>query len=179
MVIIGTFFLMIDSLRTSFSHAYYLVFFRSIHNYRRITRIIKSLGFLGYGHLQAPWVRFLIRQAVLERTLPKLNCGSMNHWIDAIADESERDETLDYLLKAKEENPHFTDDENTYDSVSAERIDNSKDVADEHYTADKSEILRYKTENPKHPGPTSTYLQDSDKTLSSSTRSKARASIDF
>ena len=140
---------MIDSLRTSFSHAYYLVFFRSIHNYRRITRIIKSLGFLGYGHLQAPWVRFLIRQAVIEKTLPKLNCGSMNHWIDAIADESEREETLDYLLKAKEENPLLTDDEDTYDSVSAEEININKDVADVHYTVDKSESLRYQTENPK------------------------------
>ena len=124
-------------------------------------------------------MRFLIRQAVIEKTLPKLNCGSMNHWIDAIADESEREETLDYLIKAKEENPHFTDDEDTYDSVSAERIDNNKDVADVHYTIDKSESVRYKTETPKHPGQTSTYLPGSDKTLSSSTRSKSRASIDF
>ena len=103
----------------------------------------------------------------------------MNHWIDAIADESEREETLDYLLKAKEENPHFTDDDNTYDSVSPERININKDVADVYYTTDKSESLRYKTEKQKHPGPTSTYLPGSDKTLSSSTRSKAHASIDF
>ena len=103
----------------------------------------------------------------------------MNHWIDAIADESEREETLDYLIKAKEENPHFTDDENTYDSISAERIDNNKDVADVHYTGDKRKSLQYKTDIPKHPGTTSTYLSDSDKTLSLSTRSKARASIDF
>ena len=103
----------------------------------------------------------------------------MNHWIDAIADERQREETLDYLLKAKDENPSFTDDENTYDSVSAERIDNNKDVADVHYTIDKSESVRYKTETPKHPGQTSTYLPDPDKTLSSATRSKAHASIDF
>ena len=73
----------------------------------------------------------------------------MNHWIDAIADESEREETLDYLLKAKEENHHFTDDEKTYDSVSAEGININKDVADVHYTVDKSESLRYQTENQK------------------------------
>lgn len=75
---------------------------RSMHNYRRITRIIKSLGCLGFGHLQAPWVRFIIKEALVEKTLPRLNGRSMYHWIDAIADTKEREDTLNYFLKLSE-----------------------------------------------------------------------------
>ena len=80
-----------------------------MHNYRRITRIIKSVGFLGYGNLQAPLVKFIIREAVLEKTLSNLNGGSVYHWIDAIADETEKEKTMNYFLKAKDGHVDLTE----------------------------------------------------------------------
>ncbi|KAL4225244.1 Opioid growth factor receptor-like protein 1 [Mactra antiquata] len=63
---------------------------RSTHNYRRITRILISLGELGYERYQAPWVRFLMEEAIVYKVLPNLNRGCMYHWIDAIKDEEEK-----------------------------------------------------------------------------------------
>ena len=71
---------------------------RSMHNYRRITRIIKSIGCLGYGKLQAPLVKFLINEACVQKTLWKIKGGSIHHWIDAIADDKEREETMTFFL---------------------------------------------------------------------------------
>ena len=95
-----------------------------MHNYRRITRIIKSVGFLGYGNLQAPLVKFIIREAVLEKTLSYLNGGSIYHWIDAIADETEKEKTMNYFLRAKdghvdlkESGSELSDDENALPMV--------------------------------------------------------------
>lgn len=78
---------------------------RSMHNYRRITRIIKSLGCLGYGHLQAPWVKFIIEEAVYRRALPKLDSPSMYHWIDAIVDTKQREKMMAYFHTLKEGSP--------------------------------------------------------------------------
>ena len=73
-------------------------FCRSIHNYRRITRIIKSIGFLGYGNLQTPFVKFLINETRVLKSMPNIRGSSIHHWIDAIADEKEREETMKLFL---------------------------------------------------------------------------------
>lgn len=63
---------------------------RSTHNYRRITRIIQSLGELGYERFQVPLVTFLMEESIVHLELPNLQGGCMRHWIEAIKDDSER-----------------------------------------------------------------------------------------
>ncbi|XP_060559595.1 uncharacterized protein LOC132719761 isoform X2 [Ruditapes philippinarum] len=64
---------------------------RSRHNYLRITRILKSLGELGFERFQAPWVEFLIDEAVINKELPNLNGGCLMHWISAVKNDAEKE----------------------------------------------------------------------------------------
>lgn len=63
---------------------------RSRHNFMRITRILKSLGELGYERLQAPWVMFLLSEAQTAEELWALNGPCMEHWIGAVKDPVEQ-----------------------------------------------------------------------------------------
>ena len=65
-------------------------------NYFRLTRIIKCMGELGFGHLQKGIVRRIIIEAVLTKKLEKMNCNSMNFWIQAIENDDDRIEMLAY-----------------------------------------------------------------------------------
>ena len=56
----------------------------SHHNWLRISRILKSLGCLGYEQFQFPWLQFILQEAVINRTLPNLDCGAVHHWIMAL-----------------------------------------------------------------------------------------------
>lgn len=71
----------------------------SFHNYLRITRILKSLGELGYEHLKANWVKFIIHEGFVEETLP--NCLESCHrfWIGVIREDRERDELYELFEK--------------------------------------------------------------------------------
>ena len=69
-----------------------ILYFRSKHNFRRITRIIKCLGELGLDHLQTPFVMFLMEEVMVHRTIPNAEDGGINFWIEAIQDDQERDE---------------------------------------------------------------------------------------
>lgn len=69
--------------------------FRSYHNYLRITRILKCLGEFGYEHLKANFVRFVLREGVLEGTLPNLVDSCVKYWIGVIKDDTEREELFD------------------------------------------------------------------------------------
>ncbi|XP_060588583.1 opioid growth factor receptor-like protein 1 isoform X2 [Ruditapes philippinarum] len=64
---------------------------RSRHNLLRVTRILKSLGELGYERFQARWVEFLIDEAVINRVLPNLNGPCLMHWVMAVKDDGERE----------------------------------------------------------------------------------------
>ncbi|CAL1533700.1 unnamed protein product [Lymnaea stagnalis] len=62
------------------------------HNYLRITRILKSLGELGYEHLKTPFLDFILSEALkknrlLERTLTSCK----NYWIGTIKDDGDRE----------------------------------------------------------------------------------------
>ena len=63
---------------------------RSSHNYRGITRILVSLGELGFERYQAPLVEKLLEEAVIYKTLPNTLRSAMKYWIDAIKDDQER-----------------------------------------------------------------------------------------
>ena len=69
------------------------LFCRSYHNYLRITRILKSLGELGYEHFQAPFVKFIIEEACENQTLNERVLGSCtDYWLGTVKDDSARTE---------------------------------------------------------------------------------------
>ena len=67
-----------------------------MHNYLRITRILKSLGELGYEHYKRHFVEFVLREALEEKTL--INCldSCLDFWINTIKDDNERAELKKY-----------------------------------------------------------------------------------
>ncbi|XP_060588616.1 opioid growth factor receptor-like protein 1 [Ruditapes philippinarum] len=64
---------------------------RSRHNLSRITRILKSLGELGYERYQARWVEFIIDEAKIKGLLPNLNGPCLMHWVITVKDDRERE----------------------------------------------------------------------------------------
>ena len=110
-------------------------FCRSLHNYRRITRIIKSIGFLGYGNLQTPFVKFLINETRVLKSMPNIRGSSIHHWIDAIADEKEREETMKMFLDVNHGVDYSYDDYYNVDSAdeAMEDVENSEIVDTEQF----------------------------------------------
>jgi len=62
----------------------------SMHNYLRITRILKSLGEFQYEHFKGPFVRFVLHEAIVKRTLTRTLDSCMNYWVEVIRDDEER-----------------------------------------------------------------------------------------
>ena len=69
---------------------------KSKHNYHRITRILKCLGEFGYEHLKAPFVRFVLHEAIVERTLDNTIDSCLNYWLEVIKDDKERKKIKKY-----------------------------------------------------------------------------------
>ena len=61
-----------------------------MHNYLRITRILKSLGELGYEHYKRRFVGFLLREALEEKTLGNCLDSCLDFWVNTIKDDKER-----------------------------------------------------------------------------------------
>ncbi len=74
-----------------------------MHNYLRITRILKCLGEFVYEHLKAPFIRFVLREAIVERTLPRTLDSCKNYWIQVLRDDKEREEVTEYIKELKQE----------------------------------------------------------------------------
>ncbi len=75
----------------------------SMHNYLRITRILKCLGEFVYEHLKAPFIRFVLREAIVERTLPRTLDSCKNYWIQVLKVDKEREEVTEYIKELKQE----------------------------------------------------------------------------
>jgi len=99
------------------------LYFSSMPNYIRLTRFIKCMGELEYGHLQNGIVRRIIIEAVLTKKLEKMNCNSMNFWIQAIENDDDRVEMFSYWQDTCE-NPD-TYDESGNKKEAAENTDNA------------------------------------------------------
>jgi len=87
------------------------------------------MGELGFGHLQKGIVRRIIIEAVLTKKLEKMNCNSMNFWIQAIENNDDKGEMWLYWQDTCE-NP------DTYDELGnkkedAENTDKAKDKNNE------------------------------------------------
>lgn len=76
---------------------------RSWHNYLRITRILKCLGEFGYEKLKAPFVRFVLREAIVERTLDNTMDSCLNYWLEVIRDDKEREEIKKYARELQDD----------------------------------------------------------------------------
>ena len=72
---------------------------RSTHNYLRITRILKCLGEFNMEHLKAPFVRCLLYEAIIERTLDNTLNSCMNYWVMVLKGDEEREKVLSYADK--------------------------------------------------------------------------------
>ncbi|KAK6184198.1 hypothetical protein SNE40_006712 [Patella caerulea] len=82
-----------DNWQSQFAHLN-----RSMHNYLRITRILKSLGEFQYEHYKAPFVKFVMKEALEEKTLKNVISSCMNYWVGTIKDDKERQELRQYAI---------------------------------------------------------------------------------
>uniref|UniRef100_UPI003AAE9CFC uncharacterized protein n=1 Tax=Centroberyx gerrardi TaxID=166262 RepID=UPI003AAE9CFC len=60
------------------------------HNNLRITRILKCLGTLGFGHYQAPLVRFFLKETLVHGELPNVKESVLNYFVFAVLDKTKR-----------------------------------------------------------------------------------------
>ncbi|XP_036270771.1 opioid growth factor receptor-like protein 1 isoform X3 [Pipistrellus kuhlii] len=78
----------------------------SQHNYLRITRILKSLGELGYESFKPPLVKFILHEALVENTIPNIKQSALEYFVYTIKDRRERRKLLRFAQK------HYTPSEN-------------------------------------------------------------------
>ena len=70
---------------------------RSSHNYLRITRILKSLGELGYEYLKPPFVEFIMKEAFENKVLKNCRNSCVDYWVHVLRDDTERHRLLAYV----------------------------------------------------------------------------------
>ncbi|KAL4225057.1 Opioid growth factor receptor-like protein 1 [Mactra antiquata] len=71
----------------------------SFHNRMRITRIIRCLGEVGYEKLQTKWLSFIMKEAMVSKKLYKLGGNSMEYFIDAIKEDTDREKVYEKYFK--------------------------------------------------------------------------------
>uniref|UniRef100_A0A8C5QK02 RNase H type-1 domain-containing protein n=1 Tax=Leptobrachium leishanense TaxID=445787 RepID=A0A8C5QK02_9ANUR len=64
------------------------------HNNLKITRILLSLGELGAEEYQAPLVKFLLKETLIEHNLPRMKKSVMNFFVPAVRDVQKRQDLL-------------------------------------------------------------------------------------
>ncbi|KAM3618728.1 uncharacterized protein V6R79_024053 [Siganus canaliculatus] len=67
---------------------------RNMHNNLRITRILKSLGELGFEHYQAPLVRFFLEETLVKKTLSSVKRSVLDYFLFAVLDKEKRQELV-------------------------------------------------------------------------------------
>lgn len=65
-----------------------------MHNNLRITRILKSLGELGFSHYQAPLVHFFLEETLVKKTLSSVKRSVLDYFLFAVKDKQKRQELL-------------------------------------------------------------------------------------
>ncbi|XP_037126974.1 opioid growth factor receptor-like protein 1 [Syngnathus acus] len=71
----------------------------SQHNYLRITRILKSLGELGYEAFKAPLVRLFLEESLHRNTLPNMQHSILEYFVYTIRRPAARRQLLRYARK--------------------------------------------------------------------------------
>lgn len=65
-----------------------------MHNNLRITRILKSLGELGFEHYQAPLVRFFLEETLVKKTLSSVKRSVLDYFLFAVLNKQKRQELV-------------------------------------------------------------------------------------
>lgn len=71
---------------------------RNMHNNLRITRILKSLGELGFEHYQAPLVRFFMEETLVKKTLGSVKRSVLDYFLFAVLDKQKRQELVRFAF---------------------------------------------------------------------------------
>ncbi|XP_071332850.1 opioid growth factor receptor [Trachinotus anak] len=67
---------------------------RNMHNNLRITRILKSLGELGFERYQAPLVRFFLEETLVKKTLSSVKRSVLDYFLFAVLDKQKRQDLV-------------------------------------------------------------------------------------
>ncbi|XP_039202638.1 opioid growth factor receptor-like protein 1 isoform X1 [Crotalus tigris] len=79
----------------------------SQHNYLRITRILKSLGELGYESFKPPLVKLILHEALVEETIPNIKQSALEYFVYTIRDRRERRKLLRFAQQHYMPSDHF------------------------------------------------------------------------
>ncbi|XP_006277629.1 opioid growth factor receptor-like protein 1 isoform X2 [Alligator mississippiensis] len=79
----------------------------SQHNFLRITRILKSLGELGYESFKSPLVKFILHEALVEDTIPNIKQSALEYFVYTIRDRRERRKLLRFAQQHYAPSEHF------------------------------------------------------------------------
>nr|XP_060608828.1 opioid growth factor receptor-like protein 1 isoform X1 [Anolis sagrei ordinatus] len=79
----------------------------SQHNYLRITRILKSLGELGYESFKPHLVKFILHEALVEDTIPNIKQSALEYFVYTIRDRRERRKLLRFAQQHYTPADHF------------------------------------------------------------------------
>ncbi|KAJ8299427.1 hypothetical protein KUTeg_023487 [Tegillarca granosa] len=104
---------------------------RSYHNYLRITRMLKSLGELGYEHLKRPFVEFVLEEALEKETLTNCVDSCYKYWLETIKDNKDRKNLKQYVQKMKDGyGTKYPPGEDEYDSDEMDVSGNQGEMAE-------------------------------------------------
>ena len=73
----------------------------SMHNYLRITRILKFLGEFDYENFKISFIQFVLREAIEKRTLTRTLTSCQQYWIDTVADQEVQQQLRDIVKEPK------------------------------------------------------------------------------
>ncbi len=72
-----------------------------MHNYLRITRILKFLGEFDYENFKISFIQFVLREAIEKRTLTRTLTSCQQYWIDTVADQEVQQQLRDIVKEPK------------------------------------------------------------------------------
>lgn len=81
--------------------------FRNVHNNLRITRILKSLGELGFEHYQAPLVHFFLEETLIKKNLSSVKRSVLDYFLFAVRNKHKRRELIGYAFQHFEPKDKF------------------------------------------------------------------------
>ncbi|KAM4041227.1 opioid growth factor receptor-like protein 1 isoform 2-T2 [Anomaloglossus baeobatrachus] len=79
----------------------------SQHNYLRITRILKSLGELGYESFKSPLVKAFLEESIVENTIPNMKQSALEYFVYTVKERKERRKLLRYASLHYQPQMHF------------------------------------------------------------------------
>ncbi|XP_056419556.1 opioid growth factor receptor-like protein 1 [Hyla sarda] len=79
----------------------------SQHNYLRITRILKSLGELGYENFKFPLVKAFLEESIVKNTIPNMKQSSLEYFVYTVKKSKERRKLLRFASLHYQPPEHF------------------------------------------------------------------------